>query len=287
MFIIKLKKDGGADRMRLVRRGAPRYRDGPNGNEKTLAAKGTRMAAFRQHIAFSSALGAGYCAALIYGGFDWVQSALAGVLCGFSGMLPDLDSDTGKPVREVFGLAAIIVPLLAMNRLKHAGLTPEQLLLAAVGMYFFIRFGVAWLFNKLSVHRGMFHSLPAALIAAEVVFLAITGLTEQSRLFLAGGVLLGYLSHLVLDEIFSIDASGLVPRLNKAAGSAVKLFSSSIIASLLTWVALGLLTYSVGVEKGYLQPVDIKEQLHALERFLPKQTSTKTNVSAALTPGAR
>ncbi len=233
------------------------------------------MAAFKQHIAFSSAIGVCYTGALIYSGFDWVQSALAGFLCGFSGMLPDVDSETGKPVREVFGLAAILVPLLAASRLKEFGLTSEQILLAAVGIYFFIRFGAAWLFNKLSVHRGMFHSLPAALIAAEVVFLAHPGDNERGRLYMAGGVLLGYLSHLVLDEIFAVDASGIIPRLNKAAGSAVKLFSSSITASLLTWALLGGLSYSVGVDKGFFQPLNVKE-LHVLDRFMPKQSSTNT-----------
>lgn len=233
------------------------------------------MAAFKQHIAFSSALGVVYGGALVYSGFDWVQSTLAGVLCGFCGMLPDVDSQSGKPVREVFGLAAIVVPLLLAHRLKHFGLSPDQIVLAAVGMYLLIRFGMAWLLGKLSVHRGMFHSLPAALIAAEVVFLAYTGPDERGRLFMAGAVLLGYVSHLVLDEIFAVDASGIIPRLNKAAGSAVKLFSSSLTATLLTWAMLGTLSYGVGVEKGYLQPIEIKElkELHVFDRLLPKRTS--------------
>jgi membrane-bound metal-dependent hydrolase YbcI (DUF457 family) len=228
------------------------------------------MAAFRQHIAFSSLLGVGYSATLVSMGMDWAQSALAGVLCGFSGMLPDLDSPSGKPVREVFGLAAIIVPLLVAHRLQSAGLTSEQIVLSAAGLYLFIRFGLAWLLSKISVHRGMFHSLPAALIAGEIVFLAHTALPTRGRLFMAGGVVLGYLSHLVLDEIFSVDASGLVPQLKKSAGSAVKLFSSSVVASLLTWVALGLLSYEAGVDQGYWKPIHVQD-LQALDRYLPRR----------------
>lgn len=227
------------------------------------------MAAFKQHIAFSSALGVAYSGALIWIGFDWVQSTLAGVLCAFCGMLPDVDSQSGKPVREVFGLAAIAVPLLLVHRLRRLGLAADEIVLTAVGLYLFIRFGLPWLLGKVSVHRGMFHSLPAALIAAEVVFLTYTGTDERGRLYLACGVLLGYLSHLVLDEIFAVDASGLVPRLNKAAGSAVKLFSSSRVATLLTWILLGGVSYGVGVEKGYLQPLDVP-QLKVLNRFLPR-----------------
>jgi hypothetical protein len=47
----------------------------------------------------------------------------------------------------------------------------------------------------------------------------------------------------------------MVPRLNQAAGSAVKLFSKSVLATLCAWVLLAGLTYLVGVSLGLLQPV--------------------------------
>ena len=215
------------------------------------------MAAFKQHVTFSSILGVGYAVVLTRGGEDWVVSILAGALCGFAGMLPDLDSPSGKPVREVFGLAAILVPLLLARRLRRLGLDPEQIVLSAAVLYIFIRFGLAWLLARVSVHRGMFHSIPAALIAAEIVFLMDHGSDSSGRWILAGGMLLGYLSHLVLDELSSVDATGLVPRLNQAAGSALKFFSRSIPATALTWLLLGVLTYCAGVEQGYVRPVDL------------------------------
>ena len=52
-----------------------------------------------------------------------------------------------------------------------------------------------------------------------------------------------------------IDPGGLGIRLNKAAGSALKLFSQSIPATLLTWTLLGVLTYLIAVDRGYAQPV--------------------------------
>ena len=60
------------------------------------------MAAFKQHIEFSSFLGIGYAATLSSMGMGWTHSVLAGGLCGLAGMLPDLDSDSGRPVREIF-----------------------------------------------------------------------------------------------------------------------------------------------------------------------------------------
>jgi hypothetical protein len=216
-------------------------------------AKGVAVAAFKQHITFSSLLGAGYGAALIHLGVEWPHAVLAGGLCAISGMLPDLDSDSGRPVRELFGAVAVAAPLLFLRRFQRAGLNGEELVLIACGLYLAIRFGLAWFFKHLTVHRGMFHSLPAAFIAAEAVFLADTGPEAKARLTLAGGVLIGFLSHLVLDELYAVDARGL--RLNKAAGSALKLTSQSVTATLFTWLVFVGLTYLAGVDSGYLRPI--------------------------------
>jgi len=209
------------------------------------------MAAFKQHLMFSCALGAGYSLALRYLGVEPTHAALAGALCGASGMLPDLDSASGRPVRELFGLTAAVVPLLLLHRLQRAGLTPEGMILTMAAVYLTIRFGAAWIFRHLTVHRGMFHSLPAAFIASEVAFLAHDRSEPGGRLVLGGGVFLGFLSHLVLDELSSVDASGLTVRLNRSAGSALKLFSRSVPATIVVWLALGALTYGVAMEQGY------------------------------------
>jgi hypothetical protein len=216
------------------------------------------MAAFKQHITFSSVLGFGYTTVLISTGLEWVHAVLAGALCGIAGMLPDLDSASGRPIRELFGITAAAVPLLLMERLRNSGLDPEEALLFAGGLYLIIRFGAAWLLKHLTVHRGMFHSLPAALIAGEISYLVHDCPVSQGRLVLAGGVVLGFASHLVLDEIYAVDASGLRLRLNKAAGSALKLASRSVPATVITWMVLTALTYLIGIDQGYFQEIDFQ-----------------------------
>ena len=220
------------------------------------------MAAFRQHVTFSSVLGVGYAASLTYTGMDWTHSVLAGGLCGVAGMLPDLDSDSGKPVRELFGLAAVIAPLLLLRRLERLAESPEGAIVLGAVLYVLIRFGAAWLFKMLTVHRGMFHSLPAALIAGELAFLAHESPEANGRLILAGGVLVGFLSHLVLDELSSVDAAGL--RLNKSAGSAMKLFSSSWTATVFTWLLLAGLSYAVVAD----QPAVVTKARGLIEKVL-------------------
>lgn len=213
------------------------------------------MAGYRQHISFSGLLGVGYGAAAVYVfGFKPVQGVLAGVLTWIAGMLPDLDSETGKPVREVFGLLAAVAPLAMMGHLQRwSGYNPEGTMMLAVLIYVGVRYGGAYVIGKLSVHRGMFHSIPALLIAAELAYLAYQSDSMVVKLLMAGGVGLGFLSHLVLDEIYAVEWTGIRLRLNKAAGSAVKLVGKSFIPNLVAYALLCVLTYATLVDLGLLQ----------------------------------
>jgi hypothetical protein len=104
--------------------------------------------------------------------------------------------------------------------------------------YLLVRYVVRFLFQRLTVHRGMFHSVPAMLIAGLAVYLLHHGPDQKTRLYLAGGTMLGFLSHLVLDEIYAVNFMGVRFKLNKYAGSALKLFSPSWAATLATYIIL-------------------------------------------------
>src|SRR5262249_6501219 len=141
---------------------------------------------------------------------------------------------------------AATVPLLLLRRLAASGLTPEETFLAAAGIYAGIRYGLASVFKHITVHRGMYHSLPAMVIAGLIVFLAYRHPVFNMRAYVAVGVMVGFLSHLVLDELCSVDFRGLTPKLNQFAGSAVKLYSKSWSANVITYtllLALGYVAY--------------------------------------------
>jgi membrane-bound metal-dependent hydrolase YbcI (DUF457 family) len=231
--------------------------------------KGVAVAAFRQHMMVSTTLGASYSGALIYVGGDWGHSLLAGSLCGLAGMLPDLDSDSGRPVQETFGLLAAVVPVMLLRRLSKLGINPESMTLIFVGMYVFIRFGLSWIFKHLTVHRGMFHSLPAAAIAAELVYLGDESHGLWPSLVLAGGVFLGFLSHLLLDEIYSFERRGLTIKVKGSAGTAFKLASDSLPATLTCWFLLGILTYLIGVREGLIEPIRLPLDRLVAFRYSP------------------
>jgi hypothetical protein len=207
------------------------------------------MASYKGHLALAAPLGAAWGvagAAYLLPHADWSIYFLAAGATALGGLLPDLDSDSGVPVRELFGLIAVAVPLLLFRRLERMGFSIEQTLVILAGVYLFIRYGAAGLFKKYTVHRGIFHSIPAMLIAGLLVYLAARSPTREpeqllERLYLAGGVMIGFLSHLVLDEIYAVDFLGIKVKFNKYAGSALKLWSKSRAVTAATYLLLVVL----------------------------------------------
>ncbi len=203
------------------------------------------MAGFKTHITTSSVLGVGYAGLGIHLGIPIESSLIAGGLCGVGGMLPDIDSDSGIPFRESMGFAAAIMPMLLLDRFRSLGLNYEQIVLATGGMYLFVRFGIARLLSKYTVHRGMFHSLPAAAIFAGTAFLLCGSNDLQLRYFKACGVLLGVMSHLILDEIYAVEWTGGRWRFKKSFGTAMKLWGSSLWGNISTYGKLAIITLMI------------------------------------------
>src|SRR5262249_8612554 len=170
----------------------------------------TLMASFRGHLTFSATLGAAYGGLLAWQlGVDWGTAAPAGGLTAVGGMLPALHSDSRIPVREMFGLAAVVVPLMFLRRLHHlTSLSDEKILVIIGATYLGIRHGLAYLFKRVTVHRGMFHSIPALLISGLATFLIFHHPDLRPRVFVAAGVMIGVLAHLVLGELYGVDFRG-------------------------------------------------------------------------------
>src|SRR5205809_5773519 len=129
------------------------------------------MASYAGHLSLSAVLGAAYgSVGAYYYQLDWGPAILAAGLTTIGGVLPDLDSDSGVPVRELFGLGAVVVPFLMLRRLLNLQLTFEELVVVMAGIYLLVRYGLAEIFKRITVHRGIFHSVPARAIAGLAVF---------------------------------------------------------------------------------------------------------------------
>ena len=215
------------------------------------------MAGFRMHVSTSTVLGCGYAGVLAVGYGVPVDTAIvSGAMCGFSGMLPDIDSDFGVPLRETMAFTAAIIPMLLVGHFQSLALSHDSMALAAVGTYLFVRFGVANLIRKYTVHRGMFHSIPTMLIFAGLAFLVSGTSPIDVRCYRAGGVLGGFMSHLVLDEIYAVEFQGGRWRLKKSFGTAIKFWGDDAWANFSTYAKLAIVAMMILGEPSVMQRLE-------------------------------
>jgi hypothetical protein len=147
-------------------------------------------------------------------------------------------------VQEISCFAAATIPLLMLERFKELGWGQETMALAGAAMYAAIRFGAAEFFKRYTVHRGMWHSLPACLACGLLAFVIVSGPDLAIRLFKAGAVSLGFFTHLVLDEFWSFQLRSGRLNVKKSFGTALKIFGHDRTANLTMAGLLAALTFA-------------------------------------------
>ena len=202
------------------------------------------MADFKTHITASTIAGAayGYWGSATQG-MPLESSLVAAGLCSVSGMLPDLDSDSGVPLRETTMFASAVVPMLALGRFRELEMSPESMVLAAGLIYILLRFVIAEFFKRYTVHRGMWHSIPAAVSAALLAYLIMPSAEEVVRIYKTLAVFLGFMIHLILDEIWAVQFKGGRFRLKKSFGTALKFWGNKAWANISVYGKLALLLW--------------------------------------------
>ncbi len=181
------------------------------------------MADFNTHIFGAAAvvsLGATCCTKLLSLGMtEGLMLTVAGMI---GGIIPDIDLKQSQPSRALFsglGTVAALVWLFA-NVEEFTGL---ELWLGAITVFLLVRFPVWWLFHSVTRHRGILHSLIAAIMAGVLMCAVAWQQMETSELqswLLGIFMTLGYLIHLILDELYSVDFTGV--RVRRSFGSAIK-----------------------------------------------------------------
>ena len=204
------------------------------------------MADFKSHITGSTIVGVAYGYwGVVEQSMSIESGMLAGGLCAVSGMLPDLDSDSGIPLRETSMFVAAISPMLMIDRFRDLGFSHEAMALAAMLVYLGIRFVAVEFFKRYTVHRGMWHSIPAAASAGLIAYLVMPCPTQSVRVYKSLAVVLGFVVHLIMDEIWSVDMTRGF-RLKKSFGTALKFFGNSVIANTMVWgMFVGLLYFAM------------------------------------------
>lgn len=160
------------------------------------------------------------------------------------GVLPDLDSDSSKPVQIVFKILAIFLPLLVLL------LMPQKLpILHMLGIWLVSTFVLKLLFTifflKMTTHRGIFHTIPMGILFAQLLILLFHYVFEFDLKFstIAGTFLFfGFVLHLILDELVSLNILGL--RVKNSFGTAFKIYDvNNIYGTLVLYISIITLYY--------------------------------------------
>ncbi|MCC6221119.1 MAG: metal-dependent hydrolase [Deltaproteobacteria bacterium] len=168
------------------------------------------MASYQNHISFSAAIGAAYAVGGVFFFNIYPElTVLALALIIICGLIPDVDANNGAPSRELGALLATVTPVVIIEffpGFKAGGIA--RIALLAIGSYLFTRIVVVRALQKFTDHRGMLHSMPAAVIFFELAYLLFWDLYWKERLYIASAAFLGFFSHLLLDALGNVDIVG-------------------------------------------------------------------------------
>ncbi|GAB6097239.1 hypothetical protein JCM14469_34930 [Desulfatiferula olefinivorans] len=199
------------------------------------------MPDFNLHLTSGIITGAAVAAAgVVAGDLSPVQAGAAAVLGTTGGLLPDLDSDSGKPLALLFQLLSVLLPILAFSHLPEAWRSDIAFQLCYFpSAYLAVHYLACPLIKRMTRHRGMMHSLPFALVAAECAYLLLASSGVLMAFYGTLAVFSGCLVHLVLDELHAMELKfGMILVVKRSSGSALKLASNDLAGTMFMYLLL-------------------------------------------------
>ena len=207
------------------------------------------MAGYKAHLATGMGVGfAGGLWLILTSSLSLIYFPIILLATAIGSLLPDLDSESGRPVRLLFlSLGFVSSSLIGYYLLFTFEAELLRVALVVILVFLIINFGLRHLFMKYTNHRGIFHSLVAVLILVLSVNGTFLGLEMPlfHSMILSSALGIGYLSHLILDEMNSfINLSGIpfVPK--KSLGTALKISTKSLPMNTVIIVLLTILIYA-------------------------------------------
>ena len=208
------------------------------------------MGSFSVHLTGGVAVACGVTVIGMHVGLDVVQALAAGVVCIVGAVIPDVDSDTGKSLRLVVQAVSVLVTVIMYNHFsRKISNHPEYLIVLFPAIYLFMAYPVASIIKRMTVHRGIWHSLPMGLLCGLLMAVGFADSGMYFSLCLGVSVFIGFVTHLILDEIYSLTwKSGWIPGVKKSFGTAMKFYSSigvTLCVYFLCAIAGGYIFYSI------------------------------------------
>jgi hypothetical protein len=232
------------------------------------------MADFKTHTV-GAALISGIAATALFMTGEMSNLAVVGyfLLGVMGGLLPDIDSDTSVPLRIASHVLAVIGGFLALFTFGQR-LSLVELVILWLACFLTIRYGIFSIFTRITVHRGLIHSLPAgvgfALLAVLIAY-HLVGSSALQAWFCGLFVFLGFIVHLLLDEFYSVNLVGM--QLKRSFGTAFNLGTLSnpygTLALYIVLMGLFYISPSPNSFMAFMMDGDIHNRL--IDRLLPQQ----------------
>jgi len=139
-------------------------------------------------------------------------------------VLPDIDLKDSRPSRALFAGLAVFFSFALLFHFAPR-LSIAEMWILWLGSLLFVRYGLHTVFHRLTNHRGIWHSWIAGLasaFAAVIIFYYVFDRPDGVAWLAGGFLLIGFLTHLILDEIYSVDVLG--NYIKRSFGTAFKPF---------------------------------------------------------------
>src|SRR5262245_29365996 len=184
------------------------------------------MANFPTHIAVGTVVSGALATVTVAADMVAPENIIAVTLAGVLGsVLPDIDLEESRPAKAMFSGLAIFFSFAVLFGLEIKRYSIAEMLILWLGTLVLVRYVGKELFFHFSYHRGVWHSLLALVFCSLVtacVFYTLLGRHESVAWLAAVFMGVGYLTHLTLDEIYSVDVMD--TRIKASFGTALKLF---------------------------------------------------------------
>ncbi|MGB3720008.1 MAG: metal-dependent hydrolase [Proteobacteria bacterium] len=228
------------------------------------------MANFTTHIAVGTVVSGGLATLTLAADVIAPENLIAVTLAGVLGsVLPDIDLKDSRPSRALFSGLATFLSFCVLFSVAYKYSIAEMWLLW-LGSFVLFRYGGEAVFHRFSYHRGIWHSILAGLMfwfLTTIVFKDVLG-RHEGVAWLAGGFLfVGYITHLVLDELSSVDV--LDTRFKASFGSALKLYDGRCLGdSAVVAIITALLFALTPPAKPFVDGIASRELWAGLQRRL-------------------
>jgi hypothetical protein len=183
------------------------------------------MANFPTHIAVGTVVSGALATVTVAADMVAPENIVAVTLAGVLGsVLPDIDLKDSRPARAMFAGLGVFFSFAVLFSLERKYSIAEMLVLW-LGTLLFVRYVAKEIFFRFSYHRGVWHSLLALVFCSLItawVYSKLLGRDEGVAWLAAGFMAIGFLTHLILDEIYSVDVMD--TRIKASFGTALKLF---------------------------------------------------------------